>query len=100
MRLGAIDLVNDKTGKPVGIQRAIGQRPVFACGNEGGAGDIAMLKYCQSSKYPSFQMIINHDDAAREFAYQEKDNASLNAAAANKWHVISMKNDWKTIFSK
>lgn len=100
MRQQAIELVNDKSGKPAGIQRAIGQRPVFACGNEGGSGDIAMLKYCQSSKYPSFQMIINHDDGAREFAYQEKDNASLNAAAQNKWHVVSMKNDWKTVFSK
>ncbi len=100
MREAQLDLMNDKQGKPVGIQRAIGQRPVFACGNVGGAGDIAMLKYCQSSKYPSFQLIINHDDAAREFAYQEKDNATLNAVAQNGWHLVNMKNDWKVIFSK
>lgn len=99
-RLPALDLLNDKEGKPVGIQLHIGQRPVFACGNEGGAGDIAMLKYSQGNKYPSFQMIVNHDDAAREYAYQEKDSASLKAAAQNKWHVISMKNDWKDIFVK
>lgn len=94
----AAALINDKAGKPVGIQQHIGQRPVFACGNEGGEGDIAMLRYSQGSKYPSFQMIINHDDSTREFYYQEKSNASLNAAAKNKWQVVSIKNDWKKVF--
>jgi phosphoserine phosphatase len=94
----ALDRNNDKEGKPVGIQLHIGKRPVFACGNEGGAGDIAMLMFCQSSGYPSFQMVVNHDDSLREYYYQEKDNASLGAAAKNGWHVLSMKNDWTTIF--
>lgn len=98
LRLPAINHLNDKGGKPPGIQLHIGQRPVFACGNEGGAGDIAMLEYCQSSKYPSFQLLINHNDGVREFAYQEKDSASLKAAAKNGWHVVSMKDDWKTVF--
>lgn len=98
MRQPELELFNDKEGKPVGIQEHIGQRPVFACGNEGSEGDIAMLKYCQSSKYPSFQLLVNHDDSTREFSYQEKTNASLNAAAKNNWHVISMKNDWKRVF--
>jgi hypothetical protein len=98
IREQALDHFNDKEGKPVGIQEHIGRRPVFACGNEGGAGDIAMLKYCQSNSYPSFQLLINHDDSTREFYYQEKDNASLQAAATNNWHVVSMKNDWKTIY--
>ena len=97
-RESAMMILNDKEGKPVGIQMHIGKRPVFACGNEGGAGDIAMLRYSQGSKYPSMQVIINHDDAEREFAYQEKDNATLNAAKKNKWQVVSMKNDWKKIF--
>ena len=44
------------------------------------------------------KMIVNHDDSTREFLYQEKTNASLNEAAKNKWHVISMKDDWKKIF--
>ena len=98
MREPSAALINDKEGKPVGIQMHIGKRPVLACGNEGGGGDIAMLKYSQGSKYPTLQLIVNHDDAAREYAYQEKDNASLNAARRNKWQVISMKNDWKKIF--
>jgi hypothetical protein len=99
-RKPALGSFDDKTGKPVNIQLHIGQRPVFACGNEGGAGDIAMLEYCQSSKYPSFQMIVNHDDSTREFYYQEKDSASLKACAKNNWHVASMKNDWKNVFVK
>ncbi|HEU0125308.1 HAD family hydrolase [Flavobacterium sp.] len=99
LREPALDLFNDKEGKPVSIQLHIGQRPVFACGNEGGAGDIAMLKYSQGNKYPSFQLLVNHNDSIREFSYQEKDNASLNAAAKNKWHVIDMKKDWKKVFS-
>jgi len=94
----ALDHFNDKEGKPVGIQLHIGQRPVFACGNEGGAGDLAMLRYSQGNKYPSFQMIVNHNDSVREYSYQEKDNLSLNTAAKYKYHVISMKDDWKKIF--
>ncbi|PIF34503.1 phosphoserine phosphatase [Flavobacterium sp. 9] len=98
-REAALDHLNDKEGKPVGIQLHIGQRPVFACGNEGGAGDIAMLRYSQGNKYPSFQLLVNHDDAVREYSYQEKDNLSLNAAAKNNWHVISIKGDWKKVFA-
>lgn len=98
LREPALDHFNDKEGKPVGIQLHIGQRPVFACGNEGGAGDLAMLRYSQGSKYPSFQMIVNHNDSIREYNYQEKDNLSLNTAAKYKYHVISMKDDWKKIF--
>jgi phosphoserine phosphatase len=95
----ALDLFNDKQGKPVAIQLHIGQRPVFACGNEGGAGDLAMLRYSQGSKYPSFQMLVNHNDSIREYNYQEKDNLSLNTAAKYKYHVISMKDDWKKVFA-
>jgi hypothetical protein len=100
LREPVLNHFNDKTGKPAGIQLHLGQRPVFACGNEGGEGDIAMLTYSQGSKYPSFQLIVNHNDSIREFSYQEKDNASLNAAAKNNWHVVDMKNDWKKIFPK
>jgi hypothetical protein len=95
----ALDHFNDKEGKPAGIQLHIGQRPVFACGNEGGAGDIAMLKYSQGNKYPSFQLLVNHNDSIREYSYQEKDNLSLSTAAKNKWHVISIKDDWKKVFA-
>jgi hypothetical protein len=98
IREPSVALLNDKEGKPVGIQMHIGQRPVFACGNEGGGGDIAMLKFSQGSSYPSFQLLVNHDDSTREFFYQEKDSASLKAAGRNGWHVVSMKKDWKLVF--
>jgi phosphoserine phosphatase len=99
-RQPALDHFNDKTGKPVGIQLHIGKKPVFACGNEGGSGDIAMLSYCQSSTYPTFQLLINHDDDVREFLYSEGDSASLKAAAAGQWNVVSIKNDWREVFAK
>lgn len=99
LREPALDHFNDKEGKPVGIQLHIGQRPVFACGNEGGAGDLAMLRYSSGNKYPSFQLIVNHNDSIREYNYQEKDNLSLNTAAKYKYHVISMKDDWKKVFA-
>src|SRR5205823_578719 len=62
-------------------------------------GDIAMLRYCQSHPGATLQLMVNHDDAAREFAYAEPDDASLKAAAANGWMVVNMKNDWKQIFA-
>ncbi|MFN8415311.1 MAG: HAD family hydrolase [Cytophagaceae bacterium] len=100
MREPELDVYNDKEMKPVSIHRVIGKKPIFACGNEGGAGDIAMLKYSQSNDYPSFQLMVNHNDSIREFYYQEKDSASLKAAAQFNWNVISMKDDWKVVYVK
>src|SRR6266542_2503151 len=97
-RLPEIETINDKEGKPVGIDRQIGKRPIFVAGNVGNYGDIAMMQYSKSRRGPSFQLLINHDDAAREFAYGEKDNASLNAAKKYGFAVVSVKNDWKTVF--
>jgi hypothetical protein len=79
-RLPGIEAINDKEGKPVGIDRQIGKRSIFVAGNVGNYGAIAMMKYSKGRRGPSFQLLINHDDAARAFAYGEKDNASLNAA--------------------
>lgn len=89
---------NDQAAKPVNLSLALGRAPLMAVGNEGGHGDIAMLTYSQSRPGPSFQMIVDHDDAAREHLYQEPDSGSLKAAAANGWTVISMKNDWRTVY--
>jgi hypothetical protein len=89
----------DQEEKPVNIALHVGKRPVFAAGNVRSGGDIAMLRYCQGRPGPSFQLVINHDDARREFAYGEKNNATLNAARENRWNVVSMRDDWKTIFA-
>jgi hypothetical protein len=98
MREPALDIFCDEAEKPVGIQIHIGQKPIFSAGNERTGGDIAMSEFCQSNHYPSFQLIVNHNDSLREYYYQEKDSASLKAAVQNKWHIVSMKDDWKTIF--
>jgi phosphoserine phosphatase len=98
-RLPEIDAINDKEGKPVGIDRHIGKRPIFVAGNVGNYGDIAMMQYSKGRKGPSFQLLINHDDAAREFAYAEKDNASLDAAKKYGFTVANIKSDWKTVFA-
>jgi hypothetical protein len=98
VRMPAIASFNDKQEKPVNIQYHIGKRPILACGNEGGAGDIYMLRFSQGNKYPSLQLIVNHDDKDRETYYQEKDNKSLDWAKKFNWTVISMKDDWKTVF--
>jgi phosphoserine phosphatase len=97
-RLLEIETINDKGGKPVGIDRYIGRRPIFVAGNIGNGGDIAMMQYSKGRRGPSFQLLINHDDAAREFAYAEKDNASLDAAKKYGFTVVSVKRDWKTVF--
>jgi hypothetical protein len=97
-RKAAISVINDKETKPVNIDAHIGKRPLFAAGNVRSGGDIAMLTYSGGSPRPSLQLLINHDDAAREFAYGEKDGASLAAARAHGFHVVSMKNDWRAIF--
>lgn len=97
-RLPEIEAINDKEGKPVAIDRHIGKRPVFVAGNVLSGGDIAMMQYSKARRGPSFQLLINHDDAAREFAYAEKDNASLNAAKKYGFTVVSIKSDWKTVF--
>lgn len=97
-RLPAMESVNDRETKPVGIDRHIGIRPLLVAGNVLSDGDIAMMEYSKSRPGASLQLLINHDDAEREFAYRERDNASLGAAGQYGFTVVSMKNDWKRIF--
>ena len=59
-----------------------------------------MLRYSQASEYPSFQLLIDHDDEKREFLYTEADNISLKWAEKYNWNIVSMKKDWKQIFPK
>lgn len=95
---GKIEHVTDREGKPPVIHLAIGRRPVFVGGNVGGVGDVAMMRYAMDRDGPSFALLVNHDDATREFAYAEKNGDSLAAAARYHFRVVSMKNDWKTVF--
>ncbi|MBZ4370115.1 haloacid dehalogenase-like hydrolase [Corallococcus interemptor] len=97
-REARLDHLNDKAGKPVGIEQHIGRRPVFAAGNVRSGGDIPMLQYTKEQPRPGFALLIDHDDAEREFAYQEKNDASLKAAREGGWTVVSMRRDWKRVF--
>ncbi|MFC5066928.1 HAD family hydrolase [Flaviflagellibacter deserti] len=92
-----IDHLNDRKGKPVTLNLVLGTRPVFVAGNEGGRGDIAMMRWSKDRVGPSFQLLIDHDDAAREFSYEESDNYSLDAAGKYGFHVVSIRADWKTV---
>jgi lysophospholipase L1-like esterase len=95
-----LDVLNDQERKPVSIGEHIGRRPIFAAGNVGTAGDIAMLRWSQSSQRPNLQLLVLHDDSEREMAYGEPTNASLEAAKQYGWHVVSMATDWKQIFAR
>jgi hypothetical protein len=91
---------NDKETKPVNIDLHTGSRPLIAVGNVRSGGDIGMLRYSQGRQGPSLQLIVNHDDEKREFAYAEEDGASLTAAKSNRWHVVSVQKDWRSIFPR
>ena len=101
VKMPKIFFIDDKEGKPVGIHQFIGKRPIFAAGNSD--GDYEMLLWTTSGPGKRFGLIIHHDDDKREYAYDRKSHIgkldkALDAASKNKWVVVSMKNDWKTIF--
>jgi len=93
--------VNDKGGKPVGIQRAIGRRPVLAVGNSD--GDFAMLEWTTSAAGASLGVLLHHTDAEREWAY-DRDTAvghlerGLKHAPEAGWLLVDMARDWKRVF--
>lgn len=103
LKLPAVDFVNDKDGKVVGIQKFIGRRPIAAFGNSD--GDLQMLEWTAAGTGPRLALLIHHTDAAREWAYDRDSrigtlDKALDAAQAKKWTVVSMKDDWNTIFPK
>jgi len=103
MRLPEMNFIDDKTGKPVGINSHIGRRPIAAFGNSD--GDQQMLEWTQAGSGARLMMLVHHDDATREFAYGAESkigtfsDALMAEAKKNAWTVISMKDDWKTIFA-
>jgi phosphoglycolate phosphatase-like HAD superfamily hydrolase len=96
-----VDFVDDGPGKPVGIARQVGRRPIAAFGNSD--GDWHMLRYTTEGPGRRLGMIIHHDDGAREFAYDRDSHVgrlarALDEAPARGWHVVSMRQDWERIF--
>jgi hypothetical protein len=101
VRLPKLDFVDDGPGKPVGIYRNIGRKPILAFGNSD--GDLQMLQYTASGSGPHLALLVHHDDAVREFAYDRtskigKLDKAWDEAIADGWTVVSMKDDWQTIY--
>ena len=101
VKLPAIDLIDDKEGKPVGIQSRIGRRPIAAFGNSD--GDLQMLQWAMAGEGARFALFVHHDDAQREYAYDRADrlqqfNKGWDEAIAKGWTVVSMKDDWNAVF--
>ncbi len=100
-RLPEVNFIDDKAGKPVGINESIGRRPIAAFGNSD--GDLEMLQWTTINDGVRFGAIVHHTDAEREYAYDRKSHfgrldVALDAAAVNRWTVIDMKKDWKVVF--
>ena len=102
VKLPEIDFVDDGPGKPVGINRFIGRRPIFAFGNSD--GDQQMLEWTAAGTGARFMGLVHHTDAVREYAYDRdskvgKLDKALDEATTKGWTVVDMKNDWKVVFA-
>ena len=101
MRLPEINFIDDKDGKPVGINQFIGRRPIAAFGNSD--GDQQMLEWTAAGAGPRLMLLVHHTDSVREYAYDRQSSfgrldKALDEANAKGWVVVDMKNDWKDIF--
>jgi phosphoglycolate phosphatase-like HAD superfamily hydrolase len=101
VKLPEVDFIDDKAGKPVGIHKHIGRRPVFAFGNSD--GDLQMLQWTAAGGGPRFLGLVRHTDAEREWAYDRtsqigKLDTALDEANAKGWAVVDMKRDWVNVF--
>lgn len=101
VRLPEIDFIDDRAGKPIGIQSRIGRRPLIAVGNSD--GDYEMLDYVTSGEGPSLGLLIHHTDELREFAYDRDSHfgrldRALTDAPGKGWIVVDMKKEWSQMF--
>ncbi len=101
IRLPEIDFIDDKEGKPVGINSHIGRRPIAAFGNSD--GDLQMLQWTAAGSKTKFCLYVHHTDSEREWAYDRNSSVGrfdkgLDIARTSGWTVVNMKDDWKVIF--
>ncbi len=101
VRLPELNFIDDKSGKPVGIQQHIGRRPIAAFGNSD--GDFEMLEWTTSGKGPRLGLIVHHTDAEREWAYDRESSVGrldkgLDEAKSRGWILLDMKRDWTSIY--
>jgi hypothetical protein len=102
MREAEVHFIGDKEDKPVAINLHIGRRPIAAFGNSD--GDFAMLEWVAGGTGPRFPLIVHHDDAIREFAYDRDAGLArlargLDEGPARGWTLVSVKNDWIDVFA-
>lgn len=98
---GGMTFLDDKEGKPVGIMRHIGQKPIFAAGNSD--GDFAMIDYTTAGEGPGFGLIVHHTDAEREYAYDREGfigtlDRGLDEGPERGWTIVDMARDWARIY--
>ncbi|MGH3011602.1 MAG: HAD family hydrolase [Gaiellaceae bacterium] len=91
------DVFDDGPAKPVRIWSRIGRRPLLAGGNSN--GDVPMLRFAGGKERPALRLLVLHDDPEREFDYVKGAEKALEQAKAEDWTVVSVKNDWVTVFS-
>jgi FMN phosphatase YigB (HAD superfamily) len=91
------DFLDDGPEKPVRIWSRVGRRPILAAGNSN--GDVQMLDFTQHADKPTLRLLVLHDDAEREFDYTAGAEASLERAQAESWTLVSIRNDWSTVFA-
>ncbi|MGY6277574.1 HAD family hydrolase [Methylomonas sp. MgM2] len=101
IRLPELNFIDDKSGKPVGINQHIGRRPIMAFGNSD--GDFEMLEWVTSGPGARFGLLVHHTDAVREWAYDRESAVGklargLDEGPKRGWTLVDMKNDWKIIF--
>ncbi len=101
VKLPKLGSINDKEGKPVNINLHIGRKPILAFGNSD--GDFAMLEYTTAGEGASLGLLLHHDDADREWAYDRESHIGrldrgLDEAAARGWVVVSMARDFGVVF--
>jgi phosphoserine phosphatase len=101
VRLPEINFIDDKEGKPVGINQHIGRRPIAAFGNSD--GDLQMLQWTAAGEGKRLMVLIHHTDAVREWAYDKDSHVgrldkALTEAQSKDWTIVDMKNDWNVIY--
>ena len=96
LTLPQLDVLDDGPEKPPRIWSRVGKRPILAAGNSN--GDIPMLQFANKPPRPALRLVILHDDPAREFDYVTGAERSLELARQHGWTVVSMKDDWTTVF--
>jgi len=101
VREAKLHFIDDKAGKPIGIQRFIGRRPVIAAGNSD--GDFEMLDWTTSGSGPRLGLIVHHTDAQREWAYDRESSEgrldrALDAAPTHGWMIVDMARDWRVVY--